>query len=67
MKTDDERDVRYTKNNNTPHFNQISDEEKGYGAVDTTHAVSHSKTTSNETVWNIWLVTKRKELCFCDE
>ncbi len=42
--------VRYTINNDTPHFNQISDEEKDCGIVGTTHAVSYTKTMSNGTV-----------------
>ncbi len=40
----DGRDTRYVENNDTLHFNQITDEEKGCRAVVTTHAVSHAKT-----------------------
>ncbi len=46
----DERGVTYTENNNTPHFNRISDEEKDCGTVSSTHTVSHAKTTAYGTV-----------------
>ncbi len=39
----DGRDVRYTENNDTPHFNRISDEKKGCGILGTTHAAFHTK------------------------
>ncbi len=39
------RGIRYTKNNDTLHFNQISDEEKGCSMAGITHAVSCTKTT----------------------
>ncbi len=46
----DERGVRYTENNDTPHFNRISDEEKDCSVVGTAHAVSRTKTPSYGTV-----------------
>ncbi len=44
------RGIRYTKNNETPHFSQISDEEKSCGTVGSAHAVSCAKTTLYGTV-----------------
>ncbi len=44
-------DVRYIENNDTQHFNRISDEEKVCGVVGTIiYAVSHTKTTLYGTV-----------------
>ncbi len=40
----------YTKNNDTPHFNRVSDEGKSCGMVGTMHAVSYTKTASYGTV-----------------
>ncbi len=63
------RGIMYTANYDIPHFNRISDEEKGCGMVGTAHAVFCAKTTLYGTkVWNcvrnIWIITKRKESCF---
>ncbi len=41
-----ETEGAYTKNNDTPRFNQIPDEEKCCRVVGTAHAVFHSETTS---------------------
>ncbi len=59
-----ERSISYTENNDTLHFNKISDEEKGCDVVGTAHAVFCTKTVEYGTVRNIWLVTKKEEIKF---
>ncbi len=41
----DGKAISYIKNKDALQFNQMSDEEKGYGMVGTAHAVPHAETT----------------------
>ncbi len=64
----DERSISYTKNNDASYFSRIFDEEKGCGVVDTTHAISHTKTTLYRTVLETFnSFPKMKKLCFCNK
>ncbi len=55
--------IKYTKNNDTPHFNWKSEEEKCCGMVGTAHAVSHTKTRLYGTVSETFDLLRKERKC----
>ncbi len=62
----DGRGIKHAENNDTPHFNWISDKKIVLQWVPTCYLPCKNNVVENY-VRNIWLITKRKELSFCNE